>query len=264
MFSSSDSIARFRSRLRSAVRTPDGHAHARHANRGERGRNHSAQFRKSFIRALRQGAREPGGLDLPHRREAGQGVELSRNGPRFHDCEPPARTADRFQSTDNHPVFSMTRAVWPQTSLAPHRDDGPNPARKFPSDIIDRITNGKYSHYYPLANINVSCWRRRMRFETASGGAQQHAAPVIGGQEWRAKPRASCNATGVQLLWSPHSRPWQRYRHRSAAEYPFGYIYTTDTQPKGRFELEQWITTQRGQSRGDYSNIMYRRNSSTA
>lgn len=43
-----------------------------------------------------------------------------------------------------------------------------------------------------------------------------------------------------------------------AAEYPFGYIYTTDTQPKGRFELEQWITTQRGQSRGDYSNIMYR------
>jgi hypothetical protein len=43
-----------------------------------------------------------------------------------------------------------------------------------------------------------------------------------------------------------------------AAEYPFGYIYTSDTQPKGRFELEQWITTQRGQSRGDYANFMYR------
>ncbi|MBX9965685.1 MAG: hypothetical protein K2Y35_21680 [Burkholderiales bacterium] len=43
-----------------------------------------------------------------------------------------------------------------------------------------------------------------------------------------------------------------------AAEYPFGYIYTTDTQPKGRFEVEQWVTTQRGQSRGDYSNMQYR------
>lgn len=37
-----------------------------------------------------------------------------------------------------------------------------------------------------------------------------------------------------------------------AGEYPFGYLYTTDTQPKGRFEFEQWITSLRGQSRGEY------------
>lgn len=44
----------------------------------------------------------------------------------------------------------------------------------------------------------------------------------------------------------------------NAGEYPFGYIYTTDTQPKGRFEIEQWVTTQRQQSQGSYQNFMYR------
>lgn len=44
----------------------------------------------------------------------------------------------------------------------------------------------------------------------------------------------------------------------NAAEYPFGYIYTTDTQPKGKFEVEQWVTNMRGQSRGDYNAYMFR------
>lgn len=43
-----------------------------------------------------------------------------------------------------------------------------------------------------------------------------------------------------------------------AAEYPFGYIYTTDTQPKGRLEVEQWVTNLRGQAKGDYSAFMNR------
>lgn len=43
-----------------------------------------------------------------------------------------------------------------------------------------------------------------------------------------------------------------------AAEYPFGYIYTTDTQPKGRLEVEQWVTSLRGQAQGHYGAFMNR------
>lgn len=42
------------------------------------------------------------------------------------------------------------------------------------------------------------------------------------------------------------------------AEYPFGYVYTTDTQPKGHLEVEQWVTNLRGQAQGDYSAFMNR------
>ncbi len=38
-----------------------------------------------------------------------------------------------------------------------------------------------------------------------------------------------------------------------AGESPFGYVYTTDTHPKGVWEFEQWLTNRRQQSRGDYS-----------
>jgi hypothetical protein len=37
-----------------------------------------------------------------------------------------------------------------------------------------------------------------------------------------------------------------------AGDSPFGYVYTTDTHPKGKRELEQWITRRHGQSQGDY------------
>jgi hypothetical protein len=37
-----------------------------------------------------------------------------------------------------------------------------------------------------------------------------------------------------------------------AGESPFGYVYTTDTHPRGERELEQWLTRRHGQSRGDY------------
>lgn len=43
-----------------------------------------------------------------------------------------------------------------------------------------------------------------------------------------------------------------------ATEYPFGYIYTTETQPKGRMEVEQWVTNLRGQAQGHYSAFMNR------
>ncbi len=38
----------------------------------------------------------------------------------------------------------------------------------------------------------------------------------------------------------------------TAGDSPFGYVYTTDTHPKGEREVEQWITQRRGQSQGDF------------
>lgn len=43
-----------------------------------------------------------------------------------------------------------------------------------------------------------------------------------------------------------------------AGESPFGWIYLTDTHPKGKKEFEQWFETQRGQSQGEYTNILLR------
>ncbi len=37
-----------------------------------------------------------------------------------------------------------------------------------------------------------------------------------------------------------------------AGESPFGYVYTTDTHPKGKREVEQWITQRHGQSQGEF------------
>lgn len=37
-----------------------------------------------------------------------------------------------------------------------------------------------------------------------------------------------------------------------AGESPFGYVYTTDTHPRGEHEIEQWLTRRHGQSRGNY------------
>jgi hypothetical protein len=37
-----------------------------------------------------------------------------------------------------------------------------------------------------------------------------------------------------------------------AGESPFGYVYTTDTHPRGEREVEQWLTRRHGQARGDY------------
>jgi hypothetical protein len=38
-----------------------------------------------------------------------------------------------------------------------------------------------------------------------------------------------------------------------AGETPFGYVYTTDTHPQGRWEFEQWATLRTGKPHGDYS-----------
>ena len=37
-----------------------------------------------------------------------------------------------------------------------------------------------------------------------------------------------------------------------AGESPFGYVYTTDTHPRGTREVEQWLTHRSRQSQGDY------------
>jgi hypothetical protein len=44
----------------------------------------------------------------------------------------------------------------------------------------------------------------------------------------------------------------------TAGESPFGYIYTTDTHPRGTLELEQWATFRRGKLHGDYLLGQYR------
>jgi len=38
----------------------------------------------------------------------------------------------------------------------------------------------------------------------------------------------------------------------AAGESPFGYVYTTDTHPQGKREIEQWITRRHGQAKGDF------------
>jgi hypothetical protein len=40
-----------------------------------------------------------------------------------------------------------------------------------------------------------------------------------------------------------------------ASEAIFGYLYTTDTLPKGKFELEQWITDREGQANGHFHHF---------
>ena len=40
-----------------------------------------------------------------------------------------------------------------------------------------------------------------------------------------------------------------------ASEAMFGYVYTTDTMPAGKFELEQWITDKEGQAQGRYHHF---------
>ena len=43
-----------------------------------------------------------------------------------------------------------------------------------------------------------------------------------------------------------------------AGESPFGFIYTTDTQPKGTFELEQWATLRKGKQQGNFDLWQHR------
>ena len=40
-----------------------------------------------------------------------------------------------------------------------------------------------------------------------------------------------------------------------ASEATFGYLYTTDTEPKGKVEVEQWITDREGQAHGYYHGL---------
>jgi hypothetical protein len=40
-----------------------------------------------------------------------------------------------------------------------------------------------------------------------------------------------------------------------AGEALFGYIYTTDLVPKGKWELEQWITDRQGQAHGEFNHF---------
>ncbi|BBP02992.1 hypothetical protein TPL01_22240 [Sulfuriferula plumbiphila] len=64
--------------------------------------------------------------------------------------------------------------------------------------------------------------------------------------------RIIMSLTAIAALASVLAQP------ATAGESPFGWIYTTDTHPKGKKEFEQWIETQRGQSQGDYTNTLLR------
>ena len=44
----------------------------------------------------------------------------------------------------------------------------------------------------------------------------------------------------------------------TASEPMFGYVYTTDTLPKGKFEVEQWVTDREGQAHGNYHGVEMR------
>lgn len=44
----------------------------------------------------------------------------------------------------------------------------------------------------------------------------------------------------------------------AAGEATFGYVYTTDTLPKGKFEVEQWATDNEGQAHGYYHGLNFR------
>lgn len=57
---------------------------------------------------------------------------------------------------------------------------------------------------------------------------------------------------GVGLVSLLHGRP------AHAAEELFGYLYTTDTEPRGRFEFEQWATAGLGTARGSYASGYFR------
>jgi hypothetical protein len=48
-------------------------------------------------------------------------------------------------------------------------------------------------------------------------------------------------AIGLSLAWPA-----------LAGESPFGYVYTTDTHPRGEREIEQWLTRRYGQARGNF------------
>ena len=45
------------------------------------------------------------------------------------------------------------------------------------------------------------------------------------------------------------------FSYSRADEPLFGYMYTTDLQPKGKFEFEQWITDREGQAYGHYHHF---------
>lgn len=52
---------------------------------------------------------------------------------------------------------------------------------------------------------------------------------------------------------------WLGLAGAAQAEEPlFGYVYTTDTLPKGKFEAEQWITDREGQAHGYYHGVEMR------
>lgn len=62
------------------------------------------------------------------------------------------------------------------------------------------------------------------------------------------------SAMGMALFWAVLcAAAGLASRPAMAGESPFGYVYTTDTHPRGVWEFEQWLTNRREQSRGDYS-----------
>jgi uncharacterized protein DUF6662 len=68
--------------------------------------------------------------------------------------------------------------------------------------------------------------------------------------------RLGARALLLLAVWVAVEIEWSR---RAEADEPvFGYSYTTDLQPRGTFELEQWVTAALEKSRGDYKRFNLR------
>lgn len=63
---------------------------------------------------------------------------------------------------------------------------------------------------------------------------------------WKQARIGMAAAVGVAALWGGTA---------SADEPLFGYVYTSDTLPKGKFEVEQWITDREAQAHGHYHDF---------
>jgi hypothetical protein len=59
-------------------------------------------------------------------------------------------------------------------------------------------------------------------------------------------------------VWLAGALAWLCSTTALAGESPFGWIYTADVMPKGRFEFEHQSFLQRGQSQGSYSGLLNR------
>ncbi|MFZ1990177.1 MAG: DUF6662 family protein [Alphaproteobacteria bacterium] len=62
---------------------------------------------------------------------------------------------------------------------------------------------------------------------------------------------------GLRGLWAGALLAVGAAAAAHADEALFGYVYTTDLLPKGKYEIEQWITDREGQAYGDFHHLHF-------